>query len=87
MAEQGVPPQDLKDDDLVRELKHMYETRAETLMNGSPQALETHTDRMLGLEAEYARRYPEKVAPDPNRTREGARARVGQPVEDDKARI
>jgi hypothetical protein len=87
MKEQGVPPTELPDDDLIRELKTMYRTRAETLINGSPQALETHTDRMLALEAEYAGRFPKKVQPLPERTREGARARAGQPPEDDKSRI
>ena len=36
-------------------------------------ALDAHTRRMLALEAEYLRRFPERSAPDPMRTRAGSR--------------
>ncbi len=71
----GVPARDLSDDDLVRELRHLYETREDTFFDGSASALRAHTDRMLELEREYAARNPKETAPDPERTRRGARAR------------
>jgi hypothetical protein len=78
MADVGIPPGDLSDEDLERELRHLYETRADTFFGGSDQALETHTERTLALEQEYARRHPDRVRPDELRTREGSRARAGQ---------
>jgi hypothetical protein len=69
----GVPPTDLADADLERELAHLHETRHETFLNGSEDALEAHTQRMLALEAEYLRRFPERAAPAPERTRAGRR--------------
>lgn len=74
----GIPPAELPDADLERELRHLYDTRAETFFNGSGQALERHTERTLALEAEYARRNPEWIEPDARRTREGARQAAGQ---------
>jgi uncharacterized protein DUF6158 len=73
----GVPASDLSDEDLERELRHLYETREETFFDGSASALRTHTDRMLELEHEYAARFPRETEPDPGRTRSGARARSG----------
>ena len=78
MADVGVPPSELSDDDLERELRHLYETRADTFFGGSGQALETHTQRTLALEEEYARRFPDRIRPHELRTREGSRARAGQ---------
>ena len=65
----GVPPEQLRDDDLDRELAHLHETRHETFLNGTEDALENHTERMFALEKEYLRRFPERVAPDPARVR------------------
>jgi hypothetical protein len=76
----GIPPQELADDDLRRELGHLHETRHETLLGGSESALEAHTERMLALEREFLRRFPEDAAPDPQRTRAGSRENAGQPV-------
>jgi uncharacterized protein DUF6158 len=79
MAESsGIPAGELSDDDLERELRQLYETRADTFFGGSEQALETHTARMLELEREFQRRFPERVHPDELRTREGSRTRAGQ---------
>ena len=78
MQPTGVPPQDLADDDLEREVTHLHETRHETFRNDSEDALEAHTRRMLALEAEYLRRFPERSAPDPMRTRAGSRHAAGQ---------
>src|SRR5436305_1724865 len=73
----GVPADELSDDDLERELAHLHETRHDTFLNGSEDALEVHTERMFALEREYLRRFPERAAPDPLRTRAGRRAAAG----------
>jgi hypothetical protein len=75
---QGIPAQELDDSALERELEHLHETRHHTFLNGSGDALEAHTERMLELEQEYARRFPERTAPDPLRTREGSRELDGR---------
>ena len=74
----GVRASELEDSTLERELEHLHETRHETFMNGSADALEEHTERMLELEQEYARRFPQRTAPDRLRTREGSRERDGR---------
>ena len=76
----GVDPRELGDDDLVREVTHLHETRHEAMRGASESAFEAHTRRMLELEQEYIRRFPEDSAPDPLRTRAGAREDAGQPV-------
>lgn len=76
----GVPASQLDDDELRRELFHMYETRRETFLDGSRQALAVHTDRMLELEHEFAARFPQEIKPSPLRTRKGARRAAGQPA-------
>jgi hypothetical protein len=75
---QGVPARELDDSALERELEHLHETRHDTFLNGSADALEAHTERMLELEQEYARRFPERTAPESLRTREGSRERDGR---------
>jgi hypothetical protein len=70
----GVPASELSDEDLRREVGHLHETRHDTLLGGSEDALEAHTKRMLALEAEFLRRFPQDSAPDPLRTRAGSRA-------------
>jgi len=67
----GIPASQLSDDDLERELAHLHETRHDTFLHGTEDALETHTSRMLELEQEYLRRFPERAAPDPARVRAG----------------
>ena len=74
----GVPATELDDSALERELEHLHETRHETFLNGSSDALEAHTERMLELEQEYARRFPERTDPDQLRTREGSREADGR---------
>ena len=76
----GIPPRDLSDDDLRREVTHLHETRHEAMRGASESAFEAHTKRMLALEQEYIRRFPADSAPDPLRTRAGAREDAGQPV-------
>jgi hypothetical protein len=70
----GIDPQELSDETLLRELKHLHATRFETLQHGGEDALRNHTDRMTALETEYLRRHPERDI-DPNRTRAGSRSR------------
>ncbi|MFI6518496.1 DUF6158 family protein [Spirillospora sp. NPDC050679] len=70
----GVDPSALSENDLFRELGHLYETRMEALRHASDDALAEHTSRTAQMEAEYLRRYPEREI-DPERLREGARAR------------
>lgn len=75
---QGVPPTELSDDDLEREVNHLHETRHETFLHGSEDALLNHTERMLALEEEYLRRFPDRAAPDPMRVRASNRRQSGQ---------
>jgi hypothetical protein len=65
----GVPAAQLSDEDLDRELAHLHETRHETFLHGTEDALEAHTTRMFELEKEFLRRFPDRVAPDPHRVR------------------
>ncbi len=74
----GVDPRELADEDLEREVTHLHETRHETFLNGSEDALQAHTERMLALEAEYLRRFPDRAAPDPMRVRATRREMTGQ---------
>ena len=75
---EGIDPARLSDDDLAREVSHLHSTRHDTFISGSEDALEAHTKRMLSLEAEYLRRFPDRSAPHPLRTRAGSRAAAGQ---------
>ncbi|GAA4106853.1 MULTISPECIES: DUF6158 family protein [Actinomadura] len=70
----GVQPSALSDQDLLRELGHLYDTRMDALRHAADQAFGEHTRRMNQLEAEYLRRNPSREV-DPERLREGARAR------------
>jgi Family of unknown function (DUF6158) len=70
----GVDPAELSDDDLMRELGHLYQTRMDALRHAADQALDEHTRRMTQLENEYLTRHPEREV-DPERLRAGARAR------------
>jgi hypothetical protein len=73
-ATTGVPAASLGDQDLLRELKSLHDTRNTTLRHGSDESLAHHSDRTAELEAEYLRRHPQREV-DPGRLREGARAR------------
>jgi Family of unknown function (DUF6158) len=68
----GVPPGDLAEADLLRELEHLHTTRHDTFLHGAPDALREHSGRTSQLEEEYLRRHPEREV-DPARTRIGAR--------------
>ena len=71
---QGVDPQQLSDEELLKELESLHGTRHQTLLHGSDDALTHHTGRQQELEREYLRRTPGRDV-DPERTREGARER------------
>ncbi len=73
----GVPPTVLTDECLDRELLHLHQTRNDTFLHGSEDALSFHTARMLDLEREYVRRNPDRVI-DARRTRHGSRELSGQ---------
>jgi hypothetical protein len=77
-TETGVRAAELSEEDLDRELTHLHETRRETFLNGSDDALKAHTERMLELEAEYRQRFPHRTEPDQLRTREGSREADGR---------
>lgn len=71
---EGVSASKLEDSELRRELRTLHRTREDTFLNGSQQALQEHTERMLELEDEFLRRFPREAEPAARRTREGARA-------------
>ncbi|WP_441246855.1 DUF6158 family protein [Kitasatospora sp. McL0602] len=71
---EGVPPDALHNDVLVRELAQLHRTRHETFLYGSEDALRRHTLRTGQLEAEFVRRFPTRQVT-AGRTRSGARAR------------
>lgn len=73
----GVPPRELSDEALERELEHLHETRHGTFLHGSEDALAFHTARTTQLEEEYLRRNPDRVI-DARRTRIGNRELAGQ---------
>lgn len=73
----GVPADQLTDEALERELKHLHETRHDTFLHGSEDALAFHTSRTSELEADYLRRNPDRVI-DARRTRHGSRELSGQ---------
>jgi hypothetical protein len=73
----GIPASSLTDTDLVRELRHLHRTRHDAFIGGSEDAFETHTARMLELEREYLRRFPDAASADPRRTRAGRRRAAG----------
>jgi hypothetical protein len=75
---EGIDANLLSDDVLARELATLHTTRHETFLEGSDDALAAHTKRMLLLEGEYLRRFPDRNAPHPLRTRAGSRAAAGQ---------
>ncbi|HEX4016184.1 MAG TPA: DUF6158 family protein [Frankiaceae bacterium] len=75
---EGIEATDLSDTILARELATLHATRHETFLEATDDALAAHTKRMLLLEGEYLRRFPDRDAPHPLRTRSGSRAAAGQ---------
>ena len=76
----GVDPRRLSDEALERELAHLHETRHDTFLHGSDDALAFHSARTAELEQEYLRRNPDRVV-DARRTRIGNRELSGQEQE------
>jgi hypothetical protein len=76
---EGVDPAALNDDDLLRELASLHDTRHDTLRHGSDSALENHTRRVNELEGEYLRRYPQREV-DPDRLRDPGRVGASEPL-------
>ncbi|MDQ8706365.1 DUF6158 family protein [Streptomyces sp. LHD-70] len=70
----GVDPAELDDRTLLRELQTLHNTRHDTLLHASDEALTAHTERQTALENEYLRRHPDRQIT-AARTRDGARAR------------
>jgi hypothetical protein len=68
MSHTGIDPATLDVEDLMRELRSLHDTRHETLRHGSDDALGNHDRRMLELEQEYLRRFPQREV-DPARLR------------------
>ncbi len=73
----GIAPRELTDEKLERELAHLHETRHDTFLHGSEDALAFHSTRTAELEEEYLRRNPDRVV-DARRTRVGSRELAGQ---------
>jgi hypothetical protein len=65
----GISPADLTDEELLRELASLHETRNDTLRHGSDDALTNHSRRTDELEREYLRRFPDREV-SPNRMRD-----------------
>ncbi|WP_329585175.1 DUF6158 family protein [Kitasatospora sp. NBC_01250] len=70
----GVAARSLLDERLLHELEQLHRTRHETFLYGSDDALRHHNERTAELEAEYLRRFPDRLVT-AGRTRSGARAR------------
>ena len=73
----GVPARELTDEALERELEHLHQTRHDTFLHGSEDALAFHSSRTTELEQDYLRRNPDRVI-DARRTRIGNRELSGQ---------
>jgi hypothetical protein len=74
----GIEPAALSDEELTREMTHLHETRHDAVLDASEDALENHTARMLALEQEFIRRFPDRSAPSALRTRAGSRRAADQ---------
>ena len=57
----GIPAGDLADDDLERELAHSHEKRHDIFVGGTADQLANHSSRTRELEAEYLRRFADRV--------------------------
>jgi hypothetical protein len=57
----GIPASDLDDDDLERELTHAHEKRHDIFVGGTADQLANHSSRTHELEAEYLRRFADRV--------------------------
>lgn len=71
MTQYGIPAQDLSDDDLGRDLEQVYAKRYDMFRHGAADQFRNNVQRMAELEAEYVRRFPDRV------TDADAKARIG----------
>ncbi len=65
----GIEPAVLSNEDLLRELRSLHETRHDTFRHGADDALANHDRRTAELEREYLRRFPDREV-DPQRLRD-----------------
>jgi hypothetical protein len=57
----GIPASELADEDLERELAHSHEKRHDIFVGGTADQLANHSTRTRDLEAEYLRRFSDRV--------------------------
>ncbi len=57
----GIPARELSDEDLSRDLAHVHEKRHEMFLDGAADQFRNNVLRMDELEAEYVRRFPDRV--------------------------
>jgi Family of unknown function (DUF6158) len=55
------PDAEMADADVERELAHAHEMRHYTFLQGTAEALANHSGRTAELEAEFLRRFPDRV--------------------------
>jgi Family of unknown function (DUF6158) len=58
---EGVPPAQLSDADLERELAHSHEKRHDIFVDGTVEQLRNHTMRTRALEHAYLERFADRV--------------------------
>jgi hypothetical protein len=61
MTEQGVPASQLSDEELAHQGTQAHATRNWVFLHGTAEQFKHHTERMLELEQEYLRRYPQRT--------------------------
>ncbi len=57
----GRPASELSDEELETQGKQLHDSRNWVFLHGTAAAFETHTKRMLELEQEYLRRFPQRT--------------------------
>ncbi|HWH31411.1 MAG TPA: DUF6158 family protein [Egibacteraceae bacterium] len=57
----AVPVAELSDEELERQCTVVHATRHWTFLHGTAEQFRTHTERMLVLEQEYLRRFPQRT--------------------------
>jgi hypothetical protein len=67
----GIAGADLSDDDLDRELRHAHEKRHDIFVDGTAEQLRNLDARTRELEAEYLRRFGDRVTEAAEKSRNG----------------
>jgi Family of unknown function (DUF6158) len=62
VATPSLPSPELSDDDLERELAHVHEKRHDVFVGGTADQFRNNVVRTAELEAEYLRRFGDRVA-------------------------